>query len=54
MAGRTVVCGILLVLLAKTAQRRFIDAIEGVAPGRGFLCITAIASRPPCPLAIMR
>jgi phosphatidylethanolamine/phosphatidyl-N-methylethanolamine N-methyltransferase len=41
----TVVCGIPLVLLAKTEQRRFIDAIERVAPGRGFLhysyCVTS-------------
>jgi phosphatidylethanolamine/phosphatidyl-N-methylethanolamine N-methyltransferase len=41
----TVVCGIPLVLLPLTEQRRFIDAIEAVAPGRGFLhysyCITS-------------
>ena len=41
----TVVCGIPLVLLPKTEQRRFIDAIETVAPGRGFLhysyCVTS-------------
>lgn len=41
----TVICGIPLVLLPKPEQRRFIDAIEEVAPGRGFLhysyCITS-------------
>jgi phosphatidylethanolamine/phosphatidyl-N-methylethanolamine N-methyltransferase len=41
----TVICGIPLVLLPLPAQRRFIDAIEAVAPGRGFLhysyCITS-------------
>jgi phosphatidylethanolamine/phosphatidyl-N-methylethanolamine N-methyltransferase len=41
----TVVCGIPLVLLPLGMQRRFIDAIEAVAPGRGFLhysyCITS-------------
>jgi phosphatidylethanolamine/phosphatidyl-N-methylethanolamine N-methyltransferase len=41
----TVVCGIPLVLLPVAEQRRFIDAIEAVAPGRGFLhfsyCITS-------------
>ncbi len=41
----TVVCGIPLVLLPVSEQRRFIDAIEAVAPGRGFLhysyCVTS-------------
>ena len=41
----TVVCGIPLVLLPLVEQRRFIDAIESVAPGRGFLhysyCVTS-------------
>jgi phosphatidylethanolamine/phosphatidyl-N-methylethanolamine N-methyltransferase len=41
----TVVCGIPLVLLPVAEQRRFIDAIEAVAPGRGFLhfsyCVTS-------------
>ena len=41
----TVVCGIPLVLLPLKEQRRFIEAIEAVAPGRGFLhftyCITS-------------
>ena len=41
----TVICGIPLVLLPLTEQRRFIDAIEAVAPGKGFLhysyCVTS-------------
>lgn len=41
----SVVCGIPLVLLPRAEQRRFIDAIETVAPGRGFLhysyCVTS-------------
>ncbi len=41
----TVVCGIPLVLLPLAQQRRFIDAIESVAPGVGFLhfsyCVTS-------------
>jgi len=41
----TVICGIPLVLLPLAEQRRFVDAIEAVAPGRGFLhysyCITS-------------
>ncbi len=41
----TVVCGIPLVLLPLAQQRRFIDAIDSVAPGRGFLhysyCVTS-------------
>lgn len=46
-AGRigSVVCGIPLVLLPKPTQRQFIDTIETVAPGRGFLhysyCVTS-------------
>jgi len=41
----TVIVGIPLVLLPLAEQRRFIDAIEGVAPGLGFIlysyCITS-------------
>lgn len=41
----TVVCGIPLVMLPLAEQKRFIDAIDAVAPGRGFLhysyCITS-------------
>ncbi|MCW3475707.1 class I SAM-dependent methyltransferase [Limobrevibacterium gyesilva] len=42
----TVVCGIPLVLLPLTQQRRFIDAIEAVAPGRGFLHYSYCATSP--------
>ncbi len=42
----TVVCGIPLVLLKKPEQRRFIDAIEAVAPGRGFLHYSYCATSP--------
>jgi phosphatidylethanolamine/phosphatidyl-N-methylethanolamine N-methyltransferase len=47
MQGRigTVICGIPLVLLPIAEQRRFIDAIQAIAPGRGFLhysyCVTS-------------
>jgi phosphatidylethanolamine/phosphatidyl-N-methylethanolamine N-methyltransferase len=41
----TVVCGIPLVMLPAREQRRFVDAIEAVAPDRGFLhysyCVTS-------------
>jgi phosphatidylethanolamine/phosphatidyl-N-methylethanolamine N-methyltransferase len=41
----TVIVGIPLVLLPLAEQRRFIDAIESVAPGRGFIlysyCVTS-------------
>jgi phosphatidylethanolamine/phosphatidyl-N-methylethanolamine N-methyltransferase len=41
----TVLCGIPLVLLPLAEQRRFVEAIEAVAPGRGFLhfsyCVTS-------------
>lgn len=46
-AGRigSVVCGIPLVLLPRARQRALVEAIEAVAPGRGFLhytyCITS-------------
>ena len=42
----TVICGIPLVLLAKAEQRRFIDAMEAVAPGRGFLHYSYCATSP--------
>jgi phosphatidylethanolamine/phosphatidyl-N-methylethanolamine N-methyltransferase len=42
---KSVICGIPLVLLAVSEQRRFIDAMQQVAPGRGFLhysyCLTS-------------
>jgi phosphatidylethanolamine/phosphatidyl-N-methylethanolamine N-methyltransferase len=41
----TVVCGIPLVLLPRARQRALVEALEAVAPGRGFLhytyCITS-------------
>ena len=42
----SVVCGIPLVLLPLAQQRRFIDAIEQVAPGRGFLHYSYCATSP--------
>ena len=42
----TVICGIPLVLLPLPEQRRFIDAIEAVAPGRGFLHYSYCATSP--------
>jgi phosphatidylethanolamine/phosphatidyl-N-methylethanolamine N-methyltransferase len=42
----TVVCGIPLVLLPKPEQRRFIDAMEQAAPGRGFLHFSYCATSP--------
>lgn len=42
----SVVCGIPLVLLPLAEQRRFIDAIEAVAPGRGFLHYSYCATSP--------
>jgi phosphatidylethanolamine/phosphatidyl-N-methylethanolamine N-methyltransferase len=42
----SVVCGIPLVLLALAEQRRFISAIETVAPGRGFLHYSYCATSP--------
>jgi phosphatidylethanolamine/phosphatidyl-N-methylethanolamine N-methyltransferase len=42
----TVICGIPLVLLPVAEQRRFIDAIHAVAPGRGFLHYSYCATSP--------
>jgi phosphatidylethanolamine/phosphatidyl-N-methylethanolamine N-methyltransferase len=42
----TVVVGIPLVLLPVPEQRRFIDAIEAVAPGRGFILYSYCATSP--------
>ena len=42
----TVICGIPLVLLPRVAQRAFIDAIEAIAPGRGFLHYSYCATSP--------
>jgi len=42
----TAICGIPLVLLPLAEQRSFIDAIEAVAPGRGFLHFSYCATSP--------
>ncbi len=42
----TVICGIPLVLLPVMEQRRFIDAMQAVAPGRGFLHYSYCAISP--------
>ena len=42
----SVVCGIPLVLLPLAEQRRFLDAIDAVAPGRGFLHYSYCATSP--------
>jgi len=42
----TVICGIPMVLLPLAEQRRFINAIEAVAPGRGFLHYSYCATSP--------
>ena len=42
----TVICGVPLVLLPVAEQRRFIDAIEAVAPARGFLHFSYCATSP--------
>lgn len=48
MHGRigTVICGIPLVLLPLDRQRAFVEAVEAVAPGRGFLLYTYCATSP--------
>jgi len=42
----TAICGIPLVLLPFEEQRRFVDAVEAVAPGRGFLLYTYCVTSP--------
>lgn len=42
----SVICGIPMVLLPKVEQRAFIEAIESVAPGAGFLHYSYCASSP--------
>jgi phosphatidylethanolamine/phosphatidyl-N-methylethanolamine N-methyltransferase len=42
----TVICGIPMVLLPLAEQRRFVDAIQSVAPGRGFLHFSYCATSP--------
>ncbi len=48
MQGRigTAICGIPLVLLPLARQEAFRDAVESVAPGRGFLLYTYCATSP--------
>jgi phosphatidylethanolamine/phosphatidyl-N-methylethanolamine N-methyltransferase len=42
----TAICGIPLVLLPPARQRRFVEAVEAVAPGRGFLLYTYCVTSP--------
>lgn len=42
----TVICGIPLVLLPLRSQRRFVEAVEAVAPGLGFLLYTYCITSP--------
>lgn len=41
-----VICGIPLVLLSEKKQRQFIDQVEAIAPGKGFLLYTYCISSP--------
>jgi phosphatidylethanolamine/phosphatidyl-N-methylethanolamine N-methyltransferase len=41
-----VICGIPLVLLPEKKQRQFVDQVEAVAPGKGFLLYTYCISSP--------
>ncbi len=42
----TAICGIPLVLLPLEKQRQFVEAVEAVAPGRGFLLYTYCITSP--------
>ena len=42
----TAICGIPLVMLPLQQQRRFVDAVERVAPGKGFLLYTYCITSP--------
>ena len=42
----TAICGIPLVMLPLDQQRRFVDAVERVAPGKGFLLYTYCITSP--------
>jgi phosphatidylethanolamine/phosphatidyl-N-methylethanolamine N-methyltransferase len=42
----TAICGIPLVMLPLAQQRRFVDAVEAVAPGKGFLLYTYCITSP--------
>lgn len=42
----TAICGIPLVMLPLEQQQRFVDAVESVAPGKGFLLLTYCITSP--------
>jgi phosphatidylethanolamine/phosphatidyl-N-methylethanolamine N-methyltransferase len=42
----TAICGIPLVLLPQDKQKAFVDAVESVAPGKGFLLFTYCITSP--------
>jgi phosphatidylethanolamine/phosphatidyl-N-methylethanolamine N-methyltransferase len=42
----TAICGIPLVMLPTEQQQRFVDAVESVAPGKGFLLYTYCITSP--------
>jgi phosphatidylethanolamine/phosphatidyl-N-methylethanolamine N-methyltransferase len=42
----TAICGIPLVMLPLAQQQRFVDAVESVAPGKGFLLYTYCITSP--------
>jgi len=42
----TAICGIPLVMLPLDRQRAFVDAVESVAPGKGFLLLTYCITSP--------
>jgi len=42
----TAICGIPLVMLPRAQQQRFVDAVEAVAPGKGFLLYTYCITSP--------
>ncbi|WP_240046952.1 class I SAM-dependent methyltransferase [Paracraurococcus ruber] len=42
----TAICGIPLVLLPQAQQQRFVNAVEAVAPGKGFLLYTYCITSP--------
>jgi phosphatidylethanolamine/phosphatidyl-N-methylethanolamine N-methyltransferase len=42
----TAICGIPLVMLPLAQQQTFVDAVEAVAPGKGFLLLTYCITSP--------
>jgi phosphatidylethanolamine/phosphatidyl-N-methylethanolamine N-methyltransferase len=42
----TAICGIPLVMLPLAQQQKFVDAVEAVAPGKGFLLLTYCITSP--------